>query len=48
MKSRILGNKAQITLAMPESLEYFTDRLNKAVEYHKALKDGTIERASIP
>ena len=29
---------------MPESLEYFTEQLKKAVAYHKGLKDGTIER----
>ena len=28
----------EITLAMPESLEYFSARLEKAVEYHKGLK----------
>ena len=44
-KAEYWENKAQeITLAMPESLEYFTSKLNEAVEYHKALKDGTIER----
>ena len=34
----------EITLAMPESLEYFSARLEKAVEYHKGLKDGSIPR----
>jgi len=34
----------EITLAMPESLEYFAEQLKKAVEVHKGLKDGTIER----
>lgn len=34
----------EITLAMPESLEYFSYKLEKAEEYHKGLKDGTIER----
>ena len=44
-KASYWENKAEeITLAMPESVEYFTDKLNKAIEYHKALKDGTIER----
>lgn len=44
-KAKYWERKAQeITLAMPESLEYFTSKLNEAVEYHKALKDGTIER----
>jgi len=38
-------NKAEeITLAMPESLEYYTEKLAKALEYHKGLKDGTIEK----
>lgn len=44
-KAEYWESKAQeITLAMPESLEYFTDKLNKAIEHHKALKDGTVER----
>lgn len=30
---------------MPESLEYFSARLEKAVEYHKGLKDGSIPRS---
>ena len=34
-----------ITLAMPESIEYFSHKLEKAVEYHKGLKDGTIEKS---
>ena len=29
---------------MPESIEYFTKRLEKAKEYHKGLKNGTIEK----
>lgn len=33
-----------ITLAMPESLEYFAEKLKKAAAYHQGLKDGTIER----
>lgn len=38
-------NKAsEITLALPESLEYFSDKLGKAISYHKGLKDGSIER----
>lgn len=45
-KAEYWDNKAEeITLAMPESLEYFTHKLNEATEYHKALKDGTIERS---
>ena len=44
-KASYWENKAEeITLAMPESIEYFAYKLDKAVEYHKALKDGTIER----
>ena len=34
----------EITLAMPCSIEYFEYKLEKAIEYHKGLKDGTIER----
>ena len=34
----------EITLAMPESLEYFKDRLEKATAYHAGLKNGTIEK----
>ena len=30
---------------MPESLEYFSAKLEKAVEYHKGLKDGSIQRS---
>ena len=44
-KAEYWENKAQeITLAMPESIEYFSDRLEKAIAYHKGLKDGSIER----
>jgi len=35
----------EITLAMPESLEYFNYKLEKAVEYHRKLKSGEIARA---
>lgn len=34
----------QITLAMPESLEYFKDKLENAIAYHAGLKNGTIEK----
>ena len=34
----------EITLAMPESLEYFSKKLEEATAYHKGVKDGTIER----
>ena len=44
-KAEYWENKAEeITLAMPESLEYFSDKLEEAITYHKGLKDGTIER----
>lgn len=51
-KAKEAGRKAEyweskadeITLAMPESLEYFKSKLEKAVVYHKGLKDGTIKR----
>lgn len=44
-KAEYWENKAnEITLAMPESLEYFKAQLEKAVSYHQGLKDGTIER----
>lgn len=45
-KAEYWENKAnEITLAMPESLEYFTDRLGKAITYHEGLKNGSIERS---
>ena len=34
----------QITLAVPESLEYFAEQLEEANSYHKGLKDGSIEK----
>ena len=34
----------EITLAMPESIEYFSEKLEKAIAYHKGLKDGTIKK----
>ena len=34
----------EITLDMPESLEYFKSELEKAVEYHQGLKTGKYER----
>lgn len=44
-KAEYWENKAtEITLAMPESLEYFKYKLEKAVAYHQGLKDGTIEK----
>jgi len=45
-KAEYWARKAEeITLAMPESIEYFTELLEKATAYHKGLKDGTIERS---
>jgi hypothetical protein len=34
----------KINLSMPESLEFFCVQLEEATEYHKALKNGSIER----
>ena len=34
----------EITLAMPESLEFYRHKLEKAKERHAGLKNGTIER----
>ena len=45
-KAEYWENKAnEITLAMPESLEYFTWKLEEAVTIHEGLKYGTIERS---
>lgn len=44
-KAEYWENKAdEITLAVPESLEYFKERLENAIAYHQGLKDGTIEK----
>ena len=44
-KAEYWENKAdEITLAMPESIEYFSIMLEKAITYHAGLKDGSIER----
>lgn len=44
-KAEYWENKAEeITLAMPCSIEYFEYKLEKATQYHKGLKDGSIER----
>ena len=44
-KAEYWENKAEeITLAMPESIEYFSYKLEKAIAYHEGLKNGTIER----
>ena len=37
-----MANK--IDLSMPESLEFFKIQLDEAIQYHKGLKDGSIER----
>lgn len=34
-----------INLSMPESIEYYRDRLAKTTAYHQAMKDGKIERS---
>ena len=45
-KAEYWENKAEeITLAIPESLDYFAEKLERAVTYHKGLKDGSIERS---
>jgi hypothetical protein len=45
-KAEYWENKAEeITLAIPESLDYFAEKLERAVAYHKGLKDGSIERS---
>ena len=44
-KAAYWENKAdEITLAMPESIEYFSHQLEKAIDYHEGLKNGSIER----
>lgn len=44
-KAEYWENKAkEITLAMPESIKYFSDKLENAISYHKGLKDGSIKR----
>lgn len=45
-KAEYWENKAtEITLAMPESLDYFKDKLAKAIDYHSKLKSGELPRA---
>lgn len=34
-----------INLSMPESIEYYRERLEKATAYHQAMKEGKIERS---
>ncbi len=51
-KAKISANKAEywaskakeITLAMPESLEFFAEKLDEAASVHDGLKNGSIER----
>lgn len=44
-KAEYWENKAEeITLAMPESLEYFKEQLEEVTAYHEGLKNGSIER----
>jgi len=44
-KAEYWENKGnEITLAMPESLKYFSKQLEKAIAYHEGLKNGSIER----
>lgn len=44
-KAEYWENKAEeITLAMPDSIEYFSYKLEKAIAYHQGLKNGSIER----
>ena len=35
---------SEINLSMPESLEFYSHRLEQAQKYHKGLKDGTIPK----
>ena len=35
---------SEINLSMPESLEFYSYRLEQAQKYHKGLKDGTIPK----
>lgn len=44
-KAEYWENKVnEINLSMPESLEFYKYKLEKAKKYHAGLKDGTIER----
>lgn len=44
-KAEYWESKAEeITLAMPESIDFFSIKLEKAIAYHRGLKDGAIER----
>ena len=44
-KAEYWASKANdINLSIPESLEFYKYELEKAMEYHKGLKDGTIQK----
>jgi hypothetical protein len=38
------AQEGKITLAMPESIDYYAHKMEKAVAYHAGLKDGSIPR----
>jgi hypothetical protein len=38
------SKKNDINLSMPDSIDYYTYKLEKATEYHKGLKDGSIPK----
>jgi hypothetical protein len=38
------AQEGKITLAMPESIDYYAHKLEKAIETHAGMKNGTIER----
>lgn len=45
-KAEYWASKAEeITLAMPESIEYFKEKLSEAISIHEGLKNGTIKKA---
>ena len=45
-KAEYWASKAEeITLAMPESIEYFKEKLSEAIAIHEGLKNGTIKKA---
>ena len=47
-KAEYWESKAEeITLAMPESFEYFSEKLEQATAYHAGLKNGTIEKMAL-
>ena len=39
------GLESKIDLSMPESLDYYTNKLEEAIEYHEGMKNGSIERS---